>query len=313
MKSRARNISVFSISALDLFAAALGAFILIVLVLFPYYRLGGTDISFEELEETVKKRREVAASAQTETSKIRAIQSEIKLLDKQYKTTQVNMSEIEAKLQEVLKQTADIEIPDPPPVPKPIPEPVDPTPIPPRSVGRGVEFSILGVGTDKKKIAVVVDMSGSMRAHSNNVVSALEEILAQMKPDNEFVIMGYRGGPTYDTYPPNGRMAGVNASTLAGARNFVSSMPRRFGGGTPTQSAMVRALNLKPGAIILISDGAPDDGSPGNIVNNITRRNRGKAEIHTVAIGEYTKNKRLTLFLQELANLNRGDFVGRAR
>ena len=313
MKSRRRNISVFSISALDLFAAALGAFILIVLVLFPYYRLGGTDVSFEELEDLVKKRREVAASAQTETSKIRAIQAETALLNKQYKSTEVNMSEIQTKLLEVLKQTAEVEIPDPPPVPKPIPKVEEPTPIPPRSVGRGVEFSILGLGTDKKKIAIVVDMSGSMRAHSGNVVSALEEILGQMKADNEFVIMGYRGGPTYDSYPPNGRMIQVNNVSLAGARDFVANMPRRFGGGTPTQNAMVRALNLKPGAVILVSDGAPDDGSPGNIVTNITRRNRGRAEIHTVAIGEYTKNKRLTLFLQELANRNRGDFVGRAR
>ena len=196
MRSRRRDISVFSISALDLFAAALGAFILIVLVLFPYYRLGGTDVSFEELEDLVKKRREVASSSQTETSKIRAIQAETRLLDKKYKSTEDNMSAIETKLLEVLKQTAEVEIPDPPPIPKPIPKVEEPTPIPPRSVGRGVEFSILGLGTDQKKIAVVVDMSGSMRAHSANVVSALEEIMDQMKPDNEFVIMGYRGGPT---------------------------------------------------------------------------------------------------------------------
>jgi len=62
MRSARRNISVFSISALDLFAAALGAFILIVLVLFPYYKKGGTDQSMEELEELVKKRRLVASS-----------------------------------------------------------------------------------------------------------------------------------------------------------------------------------------------------------------------------------------------------------
>ena len=312
MRSRRRDISVFSISALDLFAAALGAFILIVLVLFPYYRLGGTDVSFEELEELVQKRRLVASSAQTETSKIRAIQSEIRLLNKQYKTTEENMSEIEDKILEVQKQTAEVEIPDPPPVPKPVPE-VEPTPIPPRSVGKGVEFSILGLGTTKKKIAIVVDMSGSMRAHSGNVVSALEEIIEQMESDSEFVIIGYRGGPTYDTYPPNGRLTGANASSLSGAKTFISSMPRRFGGGTPTQNAMLRALNLKPEAIILVSDGAPDDGSPGAIVKNLTRHNRGRAEIHTVAIGNYTENKRLTLFLQELANQNRGDFVGRAR
>ncbi|MEP1230906.1 MAG: hypothetical protein ABJG88_09550, partial [Litorimonas sp.] len=181
MRSQRRNISVFSISALDLFAAALGAFILIVLVLFPYYRLGGVDVSFEELEEQVRKRRLAAASTQTELSQIRALQAEIRLLNKQYKTTEVNMSEIEAKLREVQKQTADVQIPDPPPTPKPDPVP-QPVPVPPRSVGQGVEFSILGVATQKKKIAVVVDMSGSMRAHTGAVETALNEILDQMQP-----------------------------------------------------------------------------------------------------------------------------------
>jgi len=314
MKSRRRNISVFSISALDLFAAALGAFILIVLVLFPYYRLGGTDVSFEELEEQVRKRREVASSTQTDMAQIRAIQAEIRLLNKQYKTTQDNMSEIEAKILEVQKQTADIVIPDPKPLPTPEPTPV-PKPVtdPPRSVGRGVPFSILGVTTSKKKIVIVVDMSGSMKSHTRNVTAALDEILSQLQPDNTFAILGYRGGPTYDTFPSSGRLTAASPSTISQAKNFVSRMPRRFGGGTPTQNAMVRALNLRPQAVILISDGQPDDGSPGSIVTNITNRNRGKAEIHTVAIGDYTKDKNLTLFLQEMANRNRGDFVGRAR
>ena len=37
MKRRNREINVFSMSALDLFACALGAFILIAIVLFPYF------------------------------------------------------------------------------------------------------------------------------------------------------------------------------------------------------------------------------------------------------------------------------------
>lgn len=314
MQSRRRNISVFSISALDLFAAALGAFILIVLVLFPYYRLGGTDISFEELEEQVRKRRLVASSTQTDMAEIRAIQAEIRLLNKKYKTTELNMSEIRDKIQEVQKQTADIVIPDPQPLP--IPEPVtEPKPVtdPPRSVGRGVPFSILGITTSKKHIVIVVDMSGSMLAHTDKVTDALNEILSQLKPDNTFTILGYRGGPSYDSFPPNGRLTAADPSTIAQARRFVSGMSRRFGGGTPTQNAMLKALNLRPQAVILISDGQPDDGEPARIVTNITNRNRGKAEIHTVAIGKYTEDKNLTLFLQELANRNRGDFVGRAR
>ncbi len=314
MRARRRNISIFSISALDLFAAALGAFILIVLVLFPYYKLGGTDVSFEALEELVQKRRLVASASQTDMAQIRAIQADIWLLDKQYKSTEDNMSKIEERIREVQKQTAEIEIPDPKPLPTPDPVP-DPEPVtdPPRSVGTGVPFSILGVSTTRKKLIIVVDMSGSMVAHTNKVTGALDEILDQMKPDNQFLIMGYRGGPTFDTFPRSGRMELASASNISSAKQFVSGMPRRFGGGTPTQSAMIRALNLKPQAIILMSDGAPDDGQLGDIVQNISKRNRGRAEIHTVAIGDYTQDKNLTLFLQEIANRNRGDFVGRAR
>jgi hypothetical protein len=315
MRSRRRNITVFSISALDLFAAALGAFILIVLVLFPYYKLGGTDVSFEELEEQVRKRRLVASSTQTEMSQIRAIQAEIRLLDKEFRTAKVNMSTIEDRIREVQKQTSDIQIPDPPPVPRPDPKPVpEPAPIiPPRSTNQGVEFSILGLATTRKEVVIVVDMSGSMKAHVSNVSQALNEILDVMKPDNRFAIIGYRGGPTYDSFPSGGRFTPATPSTISQARNFVSGMSRRFGGGTPTQNAMVRALNMRPEAVILISDGAPDDGSPAEIIGNVTNRNRGRAEIHTVAIGDYTSDKNLTLFLQELANRNRGDFVGRAR
>ncbi len=314
MRSKRRNISVFSISALDLFAAALGAFILIVLVLFPYYKLGGTDVSMEELEDLVQKRRYAASTTRSEMAQIRAIQADIWLMEKQYKSTKENMSTIRDKIQEMMRQTAEIEIPNPPPLPKPDPKPVpEPVVEPPRSVGSGVEFSILGISTTRKNIVIVVDMSGSMKSHSRKVTSALNEILDQMRPDNRFLIMGYRGGPTFDTFPRGGRMESANTGTISAAKNFVGGMPRRFGGGTPTQSAMVRALNLKPQAVILISDGSPDDGTPNSIVRNITRRNRGRAEIHTVAIGDYTKDKRLTLFLQDLANNNRGDFVGRAR
>jgi hypothetical protein len=300
-----------------LFAAALGAFILIVLVLFPYYKLGGTDVSMEELEDEMRKRRFAAETTRTDMSVIRALQSEIRFLDKEYLTTQKEMSETEAKLAEVLKAITEVEVPDPQPQPEPIPDPT-PTPRPeppepPRSVNRGVPFSILGLATDKRDVAILVDMSGSMKAHRGKVTQALNEILSQMKPDNRFVIIGYRGGPSYDTYPSNGQLVRADSATISRARNFVDSMPSRFGGGTPTQGALVRTLNLRPEAVILMSDGAPDDGQPGAIIRNITLRNRGRAEIHTVAIGNYTSDKKLTVFLQELANQNRGEFVGRSR
>ena len=320
MRSRQRNISVFSISALDLFAAALGAFILIVLVLFPYYRMGGTDKSMEELEELVVKRRYAASTTNSEMAKIRAIRAEIKLLDAQYKASMDNMSKTRAKIKELQKQTADIEIPKPKPkpIPKPIPKPVQkpepiPIPEPPKSVASGAEFSILGLATSKKKIVILVDMSGSMKAHTRAVTTAINEVLSQMKPDYQFAIIGYRGGPTFDSFPRTRSLARADQATINQAKSFVASLPRRFGGGTPTQNALLQALNMRPQAIILMSDGAPDDGSAASIIRNISGRNRGRVEIHTVAIGDYTADKRLTLFLQELARRNRGEFVGRAR
>lgn len=42
MRRRNRTIEIFSISALDLFASALGAFILVTMILFPYYGQGRT-------------------------------------------------------------------------------------------------------------------------------------------------------------------------------------------------------------------------------------------------------------------------------
>ena len=37
MKRRSRELVIFSMSALDLFASALGAFILVTIILLPYY------------------------------------------------------------------------------------------------------------------------------------------------------------------------------------------------------------------------------------------------------------------------------------
>ena len=53
MKRRNRELNIFSMSALDLFASALGAFILITLILFPYYLNVDRKI-LQELEETKK-------------------------------------------------------------------------------------------------------------------------------------------------------------------------------------------------------------------------------------------------------------------
>ena len=68
MKRRNREVSIFSMSALDLFASALGAFILIAIVMFPHYPNTGMA-SQAELDDTLKELR-AAAEGNDELTRI---------------------------------------------------------------------------------------------------------------------------------------------------------------------------------------------------------------------------------------------------
>ena len=59
MKRRNREVSIFSMSALDLFASALGAFILIAIVMFPYFPNTGTADQ-ADLDDALGRLRDVA-------------------------------------------------------------------------------------------------------------------------------------------------------------------------------------------------------------------------------------------------------------
>ena len=196
----------------------------------------------EELEEQVKKRRFAAETTRTDMSVIRALESEIRFLDKQYLTKEVEMSETEAKLAEVLKAITEVEVPDPTPQPEPVPDPTPtPRPEPPSRPGRLIA-AFRSLFWDWRRISGRSLSSWICRAPcariAQAVTQALKEILGQMKPDNRFAIIGYRGGPTYDSYPSNGQLIRADSATLSAASAFVDSMPRRFGGGTPTQAAL---------------------------------------------------------------------------
>ncbi len=58
MKKRNREINIFSMSALDLFASAMGAFILITIVLFPFFpNLGNSSESIEKQKAELERER----------------------------------------------------------------------------------------------------------------------------------------------------------------------------------------------------------------------------------------------------------------
>ena len=73
MKSRSREINIFSVSALDLFASALGAFILISIVLMPYF----LRVSQEEVDQLRSALTQAQATLADTQQQLRQAQGEL--------------------------------------------------------------------------------------------------------------------------------------------------------------------------------------------------------------------------------------------
>ena len=307
MRSPGRDNSVFSTSAIDLFASALGAFILLVMILFPYYRNAGSADSWSEVEDLMLKRRMAQGEIEDLLADNEQAQSELERMQMVNAGIERSLSRMRNDLRDAKTQVSEVVVAEPVTVEVPDAKPTQ--------VITGVEFWILGLATEAKSFVMVVDMSGSMMAYSDLMFSSVVDILSPVTEENRFAIIGYQGAPApyIHTYPRTNRLVQATPENLQQAREYASSLSQRFAGSTPTHQALLAALQFPAEAIILLSDGEPDS-SPAGIIRDISSLNRyDRKEIHTVAIGDYTENRALVQFLQTLARQNDGDFVGVSR
>lgn len=297
MQSKREEVSVFSTSALDLFASALGAFILIVLILFPHYRNEGPAPANAEIEETIQKRRDDGGKA---TQLLLAAAD----AERQIDVLEGKLASVESDIQKVKSQIANVEKPEPAVGQDEGEESGAKAP------SKGVEFSILGLETNAKSFVVVIDLSGSMVKHGELVRATVLEILEPLTKDNKLLIMGYQQIANITRFPSSRTPVPVTPQVRAQATRFINTLD--FKGGTPTNLALSQAMTVPADAVILISDGEPTDGKPRDIIANVNAANIGRQrrQVHTVAIGDYTSNQNLTRFLMEIASQNDGNFVG---
>jgi len=307
MRRPNRETTVFSTSAIDLFASALGAFILLVMLLFPYYRNAGDDSAHSQTQDILMQRRLASGELAELLSSKDQSTAELEKLNQANRGIEERLSRQRTLLRDLKTQLAEQ------PVPAPVVEPVpDPDPVVPTA---SEEFSILGIATAAKSFVVVIDMSGSMMAYSDLMLASVLEVLEPLDETNQLAIVGYQGDPSpvLWNYPDRNTLMQATPENLRQAREFTLGLTRRFAGSTPTHAAIVAALEYRADAIVLLSDGAPDT-NPNFIIQEISNRNRlTQTEIHTVAIGDYTQNRALVMFMQTLAEQNAGDFVGVSR
>ena len=314
-----REVNVFSLSAVDLFAAAMGAFALLAIILLPYYqkevRESTPENAISDLlraaeqssVETVEQKKALEAKRSAATQAVSDIRSDAtKLL--------AELAAAEAALKEK-RAEAIRAIPIPEPTPDPEPAPTEsPTP-------STVTFRFLGMKTSRDDITIALDMNRCMSGHEDSITRAVGRIVDSLQDNHALSILGFQqtdSGPRTQSWPPGGGLRNVNAAgTQAQAKAFAQGLTRQFGGSASMLDAFRTLLSGPGDAIFLVSDGLPNpaanDGMrPERLARELTRMNGGRKEIHTVVVGNYFDYDGTVEFMETLARDNKGEFMALA-
>lgn len=308
MRTRLRNFGVFSMSAVDLFASAMGAFIIITIILMPDYqkevRLEGHLEYIESLAgETDALLDDTVKGMQANQDSLKAAQARQAELLAEQDIISSEVETVDALLQSRKKQPA--------PPPPSIAETKEETST------NLVTFRFLGLKTDKTKIMLLIDMNKYLSDYNNLVYQTVSRALSSLQPGYEFSIIGFQqldSGAHYYRWPETGGLAKMSRSSRSQALKFVKGLSGKYAGGSSLQAAFEEAFASSAEAIILISDGLPNpdfngDLPPRALAQDITRINREKKEIHAVTVGDYFQYKGTVEFMESLARANSGGFL----
>ena len=311
MRMRRRNFDIYSLSAIDLCASAMGAFIGITIILMPDYQkevrsqgdlefletlAGKTQALLKETEQGKKNILEALSAAQTRHQDLQAAH-------------EVVSSELETL--EAEQQARNDQPPPPPPSPVVTPD---------KEGSNQVTFRFLGLKTDKKRFLFLVDMNSFLAGHEALVRRTVIRAMESLQSGYEFGILGFQqldSGPRYHRWPDGGGLTAMTDRSRSEAIGFLKGLTHKFRGSSSLLSAFEQAFASSAEAIILISDGLPNPAynaglSPGRVVRSITVSNSKSREIHAVTVGDYFKYRGTVEFMEALARANSGAFMALA-
>jgi len=311
VRSRRRSLEVYSLSAIDLFASAMGAFIIISIIMMPdYQKEVRSQDDLEYLEELAAKTQamlqETEAGSEALLEALLAAQTRHQQLQAEFEVVSSELETLEAEQQARHDQP-------PPPPPAPVVTPED-------EGSNQVTFRFLGLKTDRKRILFLVDMNHFLAPHETLVRETVERGMGSLQAGYEFAILGFQqrdSGPRYWRWPADGSLANMNPRSRAEARGFLDGLSKQFEGSSSLLGAFEQAFESPADAIILISDGLPnpafnDNLSPSRLVRSITLSNTKGKEIHAVTVGDYFKYRGTVEFMESLARANSGGFLALA-
>jgi len=309
MKKSSRELNIFSMSTLDLFASAMGAFILITLVLFPYVlKIGDSEDQVAQVKAQFEEQvAEIKAQFEERVAKAKAQLEEQQLPVPNTGDSEERVAQVKAQFEGQIEAMEDqVEA---------LQHVIDSIPV------------LLGIKTQATKFVFVVDMSGSLNLtdpmyrgkypdgldHRQSMIVSVQTMLTGFKTAIELVMIGFHVPDGYNVrlhYWPTDRTY-FRVKNIRNRDRVMSEIKKWMDlvyGGTPTLEALKAALALNPEEIILLTDGQPDDDWR-SVVNTITRLNTQKIPIHAIAVGDYVAHRDLIDFLVELTKRNGGSLV----
>ena len=305
MKKRSRELSIFSMSALDLFASALGAFILITIVLLPFFP--NLNMSGQEKAELER------AEAELERAKAELAQAEAEL-----EREKAKLEREKAKLEQA-KAKSEREKAKPEQAKAKAPKTKSQLEKRVEALQQEIDETtvLLGIKTKAKKFVFVIDMSGSIyrpghQDYRQFITLAIQDMLASFKSEIEVCLIGFHAPNRMTTlhyWPKNRGYFQVKKNVQDRVVGEVNAWMRLVDGGTPTREALLAAIALHPEEIILLSDGAPSEDWR-MVVRAVTNKNMRRIPIHAVAVGNYVTDRNFIDFLVQLTKRNNGYLVG---
>ena len=303
MKSRrSREYEVFSLSAIDLFASAMGAFLVITLVLLPYYQKEvRSEMDFELVEELAGRTQAELDESKRGVAALRAAIEQARLRRRELASEESRVAAaISAAESAVPAVTAE-----------PVPEIVEDVPAP-----KLVSFRFLGLKTRQTRFLFLVDMNGYLGQYEDLVRNTVVRAMDSLDAGYEFAIMGFQrldSGTRYHRWPEGDGLVRYSARSRTEAIRFLNGLAGEYRGSSSVLEAFGQAFQSPARAIILVSDGLPNPEFNQNLsgsalVRAITLANRQRQEVHTVTIGDYFKYQGTVEFMEALASANAGRF-----
>ena len=184
MRSRNHSFEVYSLSAIDLFASAMGAFMLITLLLMPDYqreRIAENDILYlEELQgKTQAELEDMEINMQELLRELEAARARRRQL-----ATEEDALTDEIRMVRAEKETR---VEEPPPVPVSEPKFLEPEPDP-----KPVSFRLLGLKTNKTRILFLVDMNSYLAQHEELVRETVLRSIDTLQTGYQYGILGFQ-------------------------------------------------------------------------------------------------------------------------